>query len=160
MPLCPHRCDGGVLRVRCGGVPRLPDVAHHRGTDAGVLGERQNGGAALPTSPVGHAASSQARMQRQTATGAVRTHSSTTLLRVHDTMRQLLKCRQGRAAGSPFLPPPCRLFCLFLAPGIHRCKLIEGNAPLELLYALLSVIVRAQLELSPGPDRITDHFNS
>lgn len=86
--LCPHRCDGGVLRVRCGGVPRLPDVAHHRGTDAGVLGERQNWGAPLPTSPVGHAASSQARMQRQTATGAVPTPSNTTLLGVHNAMRQ------------------------------------------------------------------------
>lgn len=98
-------------------------------------------------------------MQRQTATGAVRTHSSTTLLRVHDTMRQLLKCRQGRAAGSPFLPPPCRLFFIS-GTGHSQTQAYRMECTSELLYALLSVIVRAQLELSPGPDRITDHFNS
>lgn len=51
--------------------------------------------------------------------------------RVHDTMRRLLKRGQRRrAAGSPFLPPSCRLF-LFLAPGMQRCKLIADKASLS-----------------------------
>ncbi len=70
------RCNGGVFRVRCGGVPGVPDLAHHRGKDAGIFCEGQNRGAALSAGPVGHAASSQARMQRQTAPGSTRAHTS------------------------------------------------------------------------------------
>lgn len=73
-PLC--RCNGGVFWVWCGGVPCFPDVAHHRGKDTRIFCEGQNRGAALSTSPVGHAASSQAWMQRQTAPGGTRAHTS------------------------------------------------------------------------------------
>lgn len=63
------RCKRGVFRIWCGGVPCFPDVANHRGTDTGVFREGQNWGAALSAGPVSHATSSQARMQRQTASG-------------------------------------------------------------------------------------------
>lgn len=121
------RCDGGVLRVWCGGVPCFPDVAHHRGKNTGIFRERQNRGAALPTSPVGHAASSQARMQRQTAPGGAREHTHFSL---HKLLRLFLKCRQMEVH-SHFLA--CFLLLLFAAlsikwgtpNGMHFCFIAE-----------------------------------
>lgn len=171
-PTC--RCNGGVLRVRCGGVPCFPDIAHHRGKNTGIFRERQNRGAALPTSPVSHAASSQARMQRQTAPGGARAQTHFSLRKL---LRLFLKCRQMEVY-SHFLA--CFLLLLFVALSIKWGTLTKWNA--LLLYCricdncFISVIVQARLtvykkwslwverfsnsELRRGLDNVIDKFHS